>query len=140
VKRPDANCPASCSALRYSKTSTVTVAVLVKPPPEASTVILWLPSFVDPPILIVIFDVPAPGAGMVAGLKVTPDAAVDKAIAESKPPLTVVVIVTTELPPRTMLTDEGEAVIVKLRVGETTASKTVVVSVVVPAVPFTVIV
>jgi len=89
---------------------------------------------------MVIFDVPAPGAGMVAGLNVTPVAAVVRAIAESKPPLTVVVSVTTLLPPRTMLTDEGDAVIVKLRVGETTMSKTEVVSVVVPEVPVTVIV
>jgi hypothetical protein len=52
---------------------------------------------VPDPTVIVITDVPDPGAGILAGLKVTlvpegtPDA--DRLIALLKPPLTVVVIV-----------------------------------------------
>ena len=67
------------------------------PPPVALMVMVLLPVDALEPTLTVIVDVPLPGALMEVGLKVTefelpcPDA--DKAIAELKPPATVVVTV-----------------------------------------------
>jgi len=91
----------------------------------------------------VILDVPLPGAAMGVGLKLTvaplpcPDA--DKAIAELKPPETVVIIV--ELPelPRDTVSEVGDAETAKFG-GAATVSDTVVVLVTPPPVPVTVIV
>ncbi len=92
---------------------------------------------------MVIVDVPEPGAAMDAGLKLTvtpvgwPLAL--KATAESKPPETVVVIVDVPLLPCTTETEVGEAEIVKLGLAvAVTVSETLVVSVVLPEVPVTV--
>lgn len=87
-------------------------------------------------------DVPDPGAAIELGLKLMlrplppPDA--DKLIAELKPPETDVVIV--ELPelPGLTLMDVGEALMVKLGFVPVTIKLTVVVSVVLPEVPVTV--
>ena len=81
-------------------TVSVTVAVCCIPPPAPVTVIGYVPGVVLAPTTIVIAEVPAPGAGIVLGLKLTvvPVGApvADRTIALLKPPLTVVVIV--ELP------------------------------------------
>jgi len=94
------------------------------------------------PTLMVMVEVPAPV--MEVGLKVTvfelpcPDA--DKEMAESKPPVTEVVIFTVPELPRATLRDVGEALIEKLAAVPVTVSVTVVVSFVEPEVPVTVIV
>ena len=94
---------------------------------------------------IVMVEVPEPGAAMDEGLKLTvtpvgwPLAV--KAIGSLKPPETVVVMVEVPLLPCTTETEVGEAAMVKLGVGvEVTVSETVVVSLVAPEVPFTVMV
>jgi len=93
--------------------------------------------------VMVIVDVPEPGAAMDVGLKLTvtpvgwPPAV--KPIAELKPPDTAVVIVEVPLLPCTTETEVGEAEMVKAGVaGLVTVSETVVVSVVLPEVPVTV--
>ena len=67
------------------------------PPPLPATVMGYVPTGVEAPTVIVIVDVPEPGAGIVLGLKLTvvPEGAplADRAIELSNPPLTVVVIV-----------------------------------------------
>jgi hypothetical protein len=92
---------------------------------------------------IVIVDVPEPGAAMDVGLKLTltpvgwPFA--DKAIAELKPPETAVVIFDVPLLPCTTDTEVGAAEMVKLGPAvAVTVSETVVLSTVLPEVPFTV--
>src|ERR1700691_1715661 len=92
---------------------------------------------------MVMVEVPEPGAAMDVGLKVTvtpvgwPLAV--KAIAESKPPETVVVIVEEPLLPCTTETEVGEAEMVKAGLAvAVTVSETAVVSVVLPEVPLTV--
>jgi hypothetical protein len=96
--------------------------------------------------LTVIVEVPEPGAAIELGLKLTvnplPPPEADRLIAESKPPDTAVVIVDVpELRLGTVI-EEGEALTVKLGVAplEVTVSDTLVVSVVLPEVPVTVIV
>jgi hypothetical protein len=92
--------------------------------------------------LTVMVDVPEPGAAMELGLKLTtrppsaPEA--DKLTAELKLPETAVVIVDVPEPPLATLNDEGDALIVKSGVGPVTVRETVVVSVVLPEVPVTV--
>ena len=92
--------------------------------------------------MIVMVDFPAPGAAMELGVKVTlsllPSNAVDKVIAESKPPEIVVVIVEVPELPLAMLIEEGDAPMVKLGFGPTTVNETVVLSVMLPEVPVTV--
>ena len=67
---------------------------------------------------MVMVELPAPGAGMVCGLKLTatprgaPEA--DKLMALLKPPLIVAVIVDVPLLPCWMLSEDGEAEMVKL--------------------------
>jgi hypothetical protein len=92
---------------------------------------------------MVIVDVPEPGAAMDVGLKptVTPVGwpLADKPIAELKPPETAVVIVDLPLLPCTTDTEVGEADMVKLGLATVvTVRETVVVSVVAPEVPVTV--
>ena len=92
---------------------------------------------------MVIVDVPEPGAAMGVGLKptVTPVGwpLADKAIAELKPPETMVVIVDVPLLPCTTETEVGEAEMVKLGLATAvTVRETLVVSVVLPEVPVTV--
>ena len=82
-------------------------------------------------------EVPAPGAGIVFGLKLTviPVGApvADRLIALLKPPLTAVVMVDVPWLPRAMVRDAGEAEIVKL--GPVTVSVTVVVRWIRPPLP-----
>ena len=123
-------------------TSTVTVVVCVTPPPVPVTVMVRVPSAVFEVVLIVIVEVPDPGAAIGLGLKLTvsrlpcPDA--DKLIAELKPPEPAVVIVAVPELRLTMVTDVGDALMVKFGATPVTVSETVVVSVVVPEVPATV--
>ena len=56
---------------RYLRTSSVTVAVCVTPPPLAVMVMVWFPSVALLPTLTVIVEVPDPGAAIELGLKVT---------------------------------------------------------------------
>ena len=63
-----------------------------------------------------------------------------KVIAELNPPATVVVIVEVPELPRTTVIAVGDALTVKLGEVPVTVSETVVVAVVLPEVPFTVIV
>ena len=78
-------------------TARVTVALCWIPPPVPVTVIGYVPVAVLDPTVIVIVELPPPGAAIVLGLKLTvvplgvPVA--DKLIVLLKPPLTVVVIV-----------------------------------------------
>lgn len=96
------------------------------------------------PTVTVMVDVPEPGAAMEVGLKLTvtrdPCPLADNPIAELKPPEMAVVIVEWPEVPRVMLSDVGDALMVKLGFVPVTVSDTVVVSVVLPDVPFTVIV
>ena len=92
--------------------------------------------------VIVMVDVPEPGAAMEVGLKLTvtrePVTAPDKPMAELKPPLTVVVMVTFPVVDRVTVREMGEALMVKLGLAPGTVSETVVVSTVLPEVPVTV--
>ena len=78
-------------------TVSVTVVVRWSPPPLPVTVMGYVPTGVLAPTVMVIAEVPDPGAGIVDGLKLTvvpdgiPDA--DKVMAPLKPPLIVLVIV-----------------------------------------------
>ena len=92
----------------------------------------------------VIVEVPAPGAAMDVGLKlaVVPDGRPEalNAIAALKLPEIVVVIVLVPKVPCAMLTEDGEALIVKFGVPPAvTVSETEVVSVLPPPVPVTAI-
>lgn len=82
------------------------------------------------PTAMVIVEVPEPGAGMVAGLKVTVvpvgAPAADNAIALLNPPLIVLVIVEVPWLPWATLREVGEAEIAKLA-GAVTVSVTVAV-------------
>ena len=78
-------------------TVSVTVVVRCNPPPVPVTVMGYVPGVVLAPTVIVMVDVPDPGAGMVLGLKpiVTPVGAPldESAIELLKPLLTVEVMV-----------------------------------------------
>ena len=105
---------------------------------------VWLPVLARLPTLTVMVEVPEPGAAIELGLKDTltllPAPEADKPIAELKPPEIAVVMV--ELPelPLAMLSDVGDALMVKLGFVPVTVSVTVVVCVVLPEVPVTVMV
>ena len=92
--------------------------------------------------LIVMVEVPAPGAAMDEGLKLTvtplPCPCAFKLTIELKSPAIVVVIVVVPDFPRAMVTVLGDALIEKFG-GPVTVSVTVVVSVMLPEVPVTVI-
>jgi hypothetical protein len=97
-----------------------TVVVSVKPPPVPVIVIVWFPALAFLPTLTVIVEVPAPGAAMVLGLKLTasdcPSPVAVRVIAALKPPEILVVIVEVpELPGATVIA-VGDALIVKLGV------------------------
>jgi hypothetical protein len=91
---------ADSAKLTAAVTVRVTVAVRCKPPPLPVTVMGYVPVGVLAPTVIVMVELPDPGAGIVAGLKLTvvpdgmPDA--DKLIAPLKPPVMADVMV--ELP------------------------------------------
>ena len=81
-------------------TVSVTVAFCWMPPPLPVTVMGYVPVGVLAPTVMVMVELPAPGAGIVCGLKLTvvPDGMpeADRLIALLKPPLIVVLMV--ELP------------------------------------------
>jgi hypothetical protein len=89
-------------------------------------------------------EVPAPGAAMLLGVNVTvcwlpcPEAV--KVTAELNPPAIVVVIVEVPELPRATVIAVGEALTVKLGEVPVTVNETAVVAVVLPEVPFTVMV
>ena len=89
-------------------------------------------------------DVPEPGAAIGFGLKptLTRDGTplADKLIAELKPPEMAVVIVDWPELPLVTLSEVGDALMVKLGFVPVTVRETVVVAVVLPEVPFTVMV
>ena len=78
-------------------TVSVTMVFCWMPPPLPVTVMGYVPVGVLPPTVMVMVELPEPGAGMVCGLKLTvvpegtPEA--ERLIALLKPPLIVVVIV-----------------------------------------------
>ena len=121
-----------------------TDVVCVTPPPVPVTVIVYEPVAVVDATVIVIVEEPEPGAGMDDGLKptVTPEGwpLALSAIAELKPPETLVEIEDVPLLPCTTVTELGDAEIVKLGLpAAVTVSDTEVVSTVLPDVPVTVI-
>jgi hypothetical protein len=122
----------------------VTVVVCVRPPPEPVTVIVRVPVLARLPTVTVIVEVPEPGAAIELGLKLIvtllPPPEADSPIAELKPPEIAVVIVDLPELPLAMLIDVGDALIVKLGFVPVTVSLTVVVCVVLPEVPLTVMV
>ena len=119
---------------------TVTVVVCAVPPLVPVTVMVRVPVRAVLPMVIVIVDDPAPV--MDVGLNVTwferptPDA--DSEIAELKPPVTAVLMVTLPELPRAMLIELGDALREKPGVVPVTVSVTVVVCVCPPPVPVTV--
>jgi hypothetical protein len=122
----------------------VILTVLVTPPPVPVTVIVDVPAFALLDTVMVAVELPEPFA-MDVGLKVTvtpvgiPDA--DNAIADLKPPEGVADTLVVPFLPGATLTVAGAALRVKLPpVVEVTVRETVVVSVVLPAVPVTVMV
>ena len=126
----------------YLSTINVTGDVCVIPPPVAVTVMVYEPGVVFEATVMVMVELPEPGTPMDMGLKdtVTPVGwpAADKAIAESKPPEAVVLMVVVPLDPCTTKTAVGDAEIAKA--GAVTVSVTVEVWVMPPPVPVTVIV
>src|SRR5271157_3056768 len=113
------------------------------PPPFPVTVIGYVPVGVLDPTVIVNVELPAPGAGIVLGSKLTvvpagiPEA--DRLIALLKPPLIVVVSVDVPWFPCATLSEAGEAEIVKLGCAPAvTVSVTVVVCWTPPPLPTTV--
>ena len=123
-------------------TFNVTVVVCVTPPPVPVIVMVWLPIRALRPTFTVIVEVPDPGAATELGLKLTdcefPAPEADKLIAELNPPDTAVVIVEVPELFRATLIDVGDAPIVKFGFVPVTVKLTVVVSVVLPDFPLTV--
>ena len=120
----------------------VILTVLVTPPPVPVTVIVDVPAFAVLDTVMVAVELPDPLA-MEVGLKVTvtpvgiPDA--DNAIADLKPPEGAAVILLVPWPPGATLTLVGAAFRVKLPpLAAETTRETIVVSLVLPAVPVTV--
>ena len=121
IVTPEVTAPLTVPEMLYvgaAVTVRVTVAVCDVPPPVPVTVMVYEPVAVVEATAMVMVEVPDPGAAIEVGLKVTvtpvgwPDA--DKAIAESKPPDTAVVMVDVPLLPCTTETEVGEAAMVKL--------------------------
>ena len=118
-----------------------TVAVCVSPP-VPFTLTRYVPAGVDDPTMSVMVEDPEPGAAIGAGLNVavvavgSPDGLRLRAIAELKPPETVVAIVLVPLAPCAADIDVGEAAM--LNAGAVTVRDTVAVCVTAPAVPLTV--
>src|SRR5208337_5342847 len=93
------------------------------PPPLPVTVMGYVPTGVLAPMVMVMVELPAPGAGIVLGLKLTvvpvgmPEA--DRLIELLKPPLIAVVIVDVPWFPWATVREDGEAEIVKSPVPST---------------------
>ena len=122
----------------------VTVVVCVKLPAVPFIVTVRDPVLDLLPTRIVMVDVPAPGAAIELGLNVTvlllPAPEADRLIAELNPPEMVVVIVEVPVPEPLLeiVIDAGAAVMPKFGFVPVTFKVTVVVAVVLPDVPFTV--
>ncbi len=120
-------------------TVSATVAVLVRPPPEAVIVTVAGPVVAVLEAEKVTVLVPAPGAAILAGAKlaVTPDGspAAERVTAELNPPDGVTVRPTGTVPLRTTLTVDGAAVSARAGAGAATVSATVAVFVKLPPVP-----
>ena len=116
--------------------------VFVTPPPVPVTVMVRVPVVAVVATRIDTDECPDPGAGMVAGLKTTltpvPSPEAVNAIAALKPPETVVETFDSPVAPRATVNVLGDAVIAKVFAAAVTVSVTVVVSVVLPDVPVTV--
>src|SRR5271166_1153269 len=95
-----------------------TVAVRWIAPPLPVTVMAYVPTGVLAPTVMVIVELPAPGASIVLGLKLTVvpvgTPVADRLIELLKPPLTVVVMVDVPGVPWMTLREAGEADIAKL--------------------------
>ncbi len=121
----------------------MTLVLWVTPPPVPVTVIAFVPLLALFATLIVMTDDPVPGAGIGFVVKLTvtplpcPDA--DKEIAELNPFKAVVLMVDVPEPPRTTVTEAGEALMLKSGVTPVTVRLTVVVCVIPPPTPVTVI-
>jgi hypothetical protein len=128
--------------LGVTVTVRLTVAVCVRPPPVPVMVIGYVPVAAVEATVIVMVELPAPGAAMDVLLKLTvtpvgwPDAA--KPIAELNEPEMVVVIVDVPWLPSATETAVGEAAMVKAA-GPVTVRLTVVVCVIPPPIPVMVI-
>lgn len=113
----------------------------VTPPPVAVTVIVREPAVARRLTVTVMVEVPAPV--MLGGLNPTvtldPWPEAERLIRELNPPLTVVVRVALPAEPGVILSEVGLAAMVKVGFAPGTVSVTVVVSMVVPEVPLTVI-
>ena len=122
----------------------MTVMVCVTPPPLAVMVMVRLPKRARELVLMVMVELPEPGAAMELGVKETvsplPRPEADKLIAELKPPETAVVMVAVVELLLPTVTELGDALTVKFGETPVTVNKTVVVSVVPPEVPATVMV
>jgi hypothetical protein len=105
-------------------------------------VIVRLPILAFLPTFTVIFEVPAPviDVGLNVMVSPLPSPEADRLIAESKPPDTVVVIVDVPELSLAILIEVGDALIENPAVVLVTVRDTVVVSVVLPEVPVTVMV
>lgn len=118
----------------------VTVVVSRVLPLVPVTVMVWFPTAALRPTVMVIVDVPAPV--MLEGLKETelalPWPEAERVIAELKPPVAELVIVTWPEPRRAIETDVGFALSENPAFVPVTVSETVVVSTVLPEVPVTV--
>ena len=102
------------------------------PPPVPVTVIVLVPVVARLPTVMVMVDDPVPGAGIGFGLKLTvtrpPCPEADNEIAELKPFNAAVLIVDVPEWPRAIVTDEGEALMLKSGgLVDVTVSETVVV-------------
>jgi len=110
-------------------TVSVTVVFCWMPPPLPVTVMGYVPGVVLLPTVIVMVEVPPPGAAIGFGLKLTvvpvgkPEA--ERVMALLKPPLTVVVMVDVPWCPSATVSEDGEAEMVKFG-GPVTVSVTVV--------------
>ena len=117
--------------------------VWVTPPPVPVTVIVRVPVLACLPTAIVMVDDPVPGAAMGFGLKLTvtrlPCPEADNEMDELKPFKAVVLIVELPEVPRLTVTELGEALIVKSGATPVTVKLTVVVCVIPPPTPVTVI-
>lgn len=93
-------------------TINVTVTVSVVPPEVPVTLMLYLPTAVDEPTAIVMVEVPAPVIEVGLKVTVTPIGwpVADKEMAESKPFVTVLVIVAVPEFPAVTETEGDEAV------------------------------
>src|SRR5437868_7049493 len=93
------------------------VAVCVFPPPLPVMVTVYVPAGVDAPAVIVIVELPDPGAAIELGLKpaVVPVGSplAPRETAELKPPDTVVLIVELPAVPCGSVSDDGELLIAK---------------------------